>query len=204
MIEQAIAQLEGRDQIIYQGDWLEIVLRDGWYEFARYTNSNGGVYILPYRDHPEKPILGRYEITPAHLDQKPTLTTITGGVSKERRAVEVAIEEMYEEAGYQVEKGQLINLGTVYLAKGADFVGHLYAVDVTGLSRGEAPGDGSQGEEGAYCDWVTVEQMIKCKDPVASCLILRAWTLGLITPTSLGPVRRTTKNLDHRMVGWVD
>lgn len=189
MIERTIARLKNRDEILFQGNWLSIILRDGWYEFAQYNTSAGGVYILPYRDgYPEKPILGRYEITPAHLDTKPTLTTITGGININRRPIDVAIEEMHEEAGYKVERNQLVSLGTVYLAKGADFVGHLYAIDITGLPRGEAPGDGSKGEEGAYCDWVSVKKMINCKEPVVSCLLLRAWILGLIPLPALGTI----------------
>lgn len=184
MIEQTIARLEGRDQVLFQGNWLSVALRDGWYEFAQYITSNGGVYILTYRNDPEKPILGRYEVTPAHMDQKPTLTTITGGVNEKVRPIEVAIQEMHEEAGYKVERNQFVNLGRVYLAKGADFVGHLFAIDVTNLTREHAPGDGTKGEEGAYCDWVSVKRALWCKDPVMSCLILRAAVLGLI-PLSL-------------------
>lgn len=181
MLEQTLAALEGRDKVLYQGDWLSVILRDDWYEFARYITSNGGVYILAYRNDPEKPILGRYEVCPAHSDTKPRLTTITGGVNENVRPIEVAIQEMYEEAGYMVERNQFTHLGTVYLAKGADFVGHLYAIDVTGLPRVEAPGDGTKGEEGAYCDWVTLKQALWCKDPVMSCLILRAVSvLGLL------------------------
>lgn len=191
MIEQTIARLENRDEVLYSGNWLEIVKRDGWYEFARYTTSNGGVYILPYRGNSDKSILGRYEITPAHLDQKPTLTTITGGVNEKVRPIDVAVQEMYEEAGYLVLPSQLMNLGTVYLAKGADFVGHLYAIDVDGLPRVEAPGDGTKGEEGAYCDWVSIKQMINCKEPVASCLMLGAWKLGLISLPNLGSIQLT-------------
>jgi hypothetical protein len=173
-LEQTIAGLEGRDEILYSGPWLEVIRRDGWYDFARYKTSNGGVYILAFRQNPDKPILGRFEVCPAHLDTKPVLTTVTGGVNENIRPLDVAVQEMYEEAGYRVTKNQFMDLGKVYLAKGADFVGHLYAIDVTDLPRTEAPGDGTKGEEGAYCDWVSVSDALSCKDPVMSCLLLRA------------------------------
>jgi 8-oxo-dGTP pyrophosphatase MutT (NUDIX family) len=108
------------------------------------------------------------------LDEKPTLTSITGGVNEKQDPLDVAVQEMYEEAGYLILPNQLMAFGKVYLAKGADFVGHLYAIDVTGIPRIDAPGDGSKGEQGAYCDWVSVSDALSCKDPVMGCMILRA------------------------------
>lgn len=166
---------EGRDEILYRGNWMSIIRRDGWYEFSSFLTGGGGVYILAYRDHLQRPILGRFEICPAHNDSEPILTSITGGIPEDKSPKEIAILEMYEEAGYRISQNQLVDLGKVFLSKASDNVAYLYAVDVTNLFRGEAPGDGTKGEEGSYCDWVSLKDAMFCKDPVMSTLILRVF-----------------------------
>lgn len=161
------------DKILYSGKWLSIIERDGWYVFSQETNSKGVVYILIVDREEEKPILGRFEICPAHKDETQTLTSITGGINIKREPIKVAVEEIYEEAGYRVSPEQLVSLGKVNLTKSSDTIGHLYVVDVTGLERGEAPGDGSFGEIDSYCDWISISEAIWCKCPVFSTLLLR-------------------------------
>lgn len=161
------------DKVLYSGNWLSIIERDGWYVFSQETTSKGVVYVLVVDRSREKPILGRFEICPAHGDKSQTLTSITGGVNIKREPLDVAVEEVYEEAGYRVSPEQVVALGKVNLTKSTDTIGHLYAVDVTGIEQGEAPGDGSFGEIGSYCDWVSVDEARECKCPVMSTLLLR-------------------------------
>jgi len=161
------------DKILYSGKWLSIIERDGWYVFSQETTSKGIVYILVTDTSREKPILGRFEICPAHGDKVITLTSITGGINIKREPLDVVIEGIYEEAGYRVLPKQIIDLGKVNLTKSTDTIGYLYAVDVMGLERGKAPGDGSFGEIGSYCDWVSVNEAIRCKCPVMATLLLR-------------------------------
>lgn len=162
------------DKFLYAGPWLEVIERDGWYHFARNTTSGGGVYVLVWRQNVAKPVLGRYEVCPAHGDIEPTLTSLTGGVNIQHDPMDVAVQEVFEEAGYIVSRNQMIDLGKVQLTKFTDAIGHLYAVDVTGLERVDAPGDGTQGEVGSYCHWITIEDALFCKCPVFGCLIYRA------------------------------
>lgn len=162
-----------KDKILYQGNWISIILRDDWYEFSSFLNSAGVVYVLVFRTDSIKSILGRFEICPAHGDTEPTLTSLTGGVNENQEPIDTAIQEVYEEAGYKIDREKLIDLGKVFLSKASDNIAHLFAVDVTHLPREEAPGDGSFGEEGSYCDWVDFDEVLFCKDPVICTLILR-------------------------------
>lgn len=161
------------DKVLYSGKWLSVIERDGWYVFSQETASKGVVYILIIDRNKQKPILGRFEVCPAHGDTTQTLTSITGGINIKREPLDVAIEEIYEEAGYRVSPEQIIHLGKVNLTKSTDTIGYLYAMDVTGLERGKAPGDGSFGEIDSYCDWVSIEEAAGCKCPVMSALLLR-------------------------------
>lgn len=161
------------DRILYSGKWLSVIERDGWYVFSREATSKGVVYILVLDKSKDKPILGRFEICPAHSDIVQILTSITGGINIKRDPLSTAVEEIYEEAGYKVNPEQVRSLGKVNLTKSTDTIGYLYAVNVAGLKRGKSPGDGSFGEIGSYCDWVSVDEAIECKCPVMSTLLLR-------------------------------
>lgn len=161
------------DKILYSGKWLSVIERDGWYVFSRETTSKGVVYILIIDRNKQEPILGRFEVCPAHSDKTQVLTSITGGINIKRKPLDVAVEEIYEEAGYRISPKQIIHLGKVNLTKSTDTIGYLYAVDVTGLKRGKAPGDGSFGEVGSYCDWVSIEEAAGCKCPIMSTLLFR-------------------------------
>jgi 8-oxo-dGTP pyrophosphatase MutT (NUDIX family) len=161
------------DKVLYQGKWLSVIERDGWYHFSRESRSGGVVYVLAYRTDDAPMILGRYEICPAHSDATPTLTSITGGVPDAREPIDIAVEELREEAGYDVDVRALSSLGKVNLTKSCDTIGHLYAVNLSGLERHDALGDGSRGEIGSYCDWVSVKDAVRCKCPILASMIIR-------------------------------
>jgi len=167
------------DKILYEGKWLSIVERDGWYHFSRETVRAGVVYVLVFCNAVFHSVLGRYEICPAHGDMEPELTSLSGGIEAGQDPADAAIAEVYEEAGYRVTHDQLIDLGKVNLTKSTDTIGHLYAVDVTGIERVDAPGDGSRGELESYCSWVTIESAVFCKCPLMATMITRAKKIGL-------------------------
>ena len=162
------------DKILYEGKWLSIVERDGWYQFSRETARAGVVYVLVFRKAVFHPVLGRYEICPAHGDAEPILTSLSGGIEVGQDPADAAVAEVYEEAGYRITRDQLIDLGKVNLTKSTDTIGYLYAVDVSDLERGDAPGDGSLGEEKSYCNWISVWDTQMCKCPVMAALLVRA------------------------------
>ncbi len=161
------------DRILYKTPFLALIERDSWYYFAQIPGSMGGVTLLLYRQDKDKPILGRYEICPAHLDTVPTLTAIAGGIEEEDTPTQTAIKEAYEEAGYRLEGNDLVDLGSCRLSTNQDTIVYLFAADVTDKKRAHAPGDGTKGEEGSYCDWVTPVQAVQSKSAFMSTLLLR-------------------------------
>lgn len=161
------------DKILYKTPFLNLIERDGWYYFATIPGSMGGAVILLYRRNNAAPILGRYEICPAHGDTVPELTAIAGGIEEGDTPLETAVKESYEEAGYKLEASDFIELGTTMLSTNQDTRIYLFAADVTGRVRGVAPGDGTRGEQGAYCDWVTAIGAVQSKSAFMSALITR-------------------------------
>lgn len=161
------------DKVLHQTTYLSLIERDGWYFFAQVPGSAGGVTILLYRLDDAKSVLGRYEICPAHGDVTPALTAISGGIEAGETPLQTAIKETYEEAGYHLEGADFISLGACRLSTNQDTIIYLFAANVTGKPRVTAPGDGTRGEEGAYCDWVTPTQAIESKSAFLSALLLR-------------------------------
>jgi 8-oxo-dGTP pyrophosphatase MutT (NUDIX family) len=161
------------DKVLYQTKYLSLIERDGWYYFAQIPGSAGGVVMLLYREEDGKPILGRFEMCPAHHDAVPTLTAIAGGIEEGDTPLETAIKEAHEEAGYKLEASDFTDLGSCRLSTNQDTIVYLFAANVTGKERGNAPGDGTKGEEGAYCDWVSIEDAVLSKSAFMSTLLMR-------------------------------
>jgi 8-oxo-dGTP pyrophosphatase MutT (NUDIX family) len=137
------------------------------YTFSHETRCNGKIVaILPFRinEKNEEEYLIRYEITPC-WGLKPEISSITGGV-EEDDPVHTAIEEMYQEAGYEIFPNELIKLGTSHASKSSDTVYYLFAVDLTKKEKvGEAKGDGSKLEKMAECRWAPPLVIFMSKDP---------------------------------------
>ena len=161
------------DKVLYQTGHLSLIERDSWYYFAQVPGSPGGVMILLYRTDSELSVLGRFEMCPAHDDKVPALTTIAGGIESNETPKEAIVREAYEEAGYNLSLDDVVSLGRCNLSTNQDTLVYLFAADVTGLSRKTAPGDGTRGEQGAYCDWVTPQQAIQSKSAFMSTMIMR-------------------------------
>jgi 8-oxo-dGTP pyrophosphatase MutT (NUDIX family) len=151
---------------------LSLVERDGWYYFAQVPGSIGGICVLLYRLNDKRPILGRYEVCPAH-DDGIALTAIAGGIEKGDTPLKTAINESYEEGGYKIDSTSFVDLGKCQLSTNQDTTIYLFSADVTNLPRYNAPGDGTKGEIGSYCDWVSVEEAIFSKSAFMSILITR-------------------------------
>lgn len=161
-----------KDVVLCKTEFLSLIERDGWYYFAQVPGSIGGVCLLLYRLNDKCPILGRYEICPAHGDGM-ALTAISGGIEKDATPLDTAVNESYEEGGYKINPASFVNLGNCQLSTNQDTVVYLFAADVTKLPRYDAPGDGTKGEIGSYCDWVSTEEAIFSKSTFMSVLIAR-------------------------------
>lgn len=131
------------------------------------------VVLLPYKINSDGSLryMLRNEVTPC-WGMKQVVSSITGGVEKgDVRGT--AVLELKEEAGYECELNELVNLGTTYGTKSTDTIYHLFAVDVTGKERTKAIGDGSVLEAMAECMWGKDIDVIRCRDPQAAVAYLR-------------------------------
>ena len=166
-----------KDKLLYEGEYLSIYEKDGWYTYCH--DRNGEiigclVFTRDKRGNIEK-VLGRWEYDVQSGEQK--LTSITGGVEDGQTPLEACIIEMGEEAGYTVTEDDLIELGTMQPAKSEDTVIFLYGFDATGMEdmrREDSIGDGTKGEEDAYCAWVDMgPEVINMDNPVNHVALLR-------------------------------
>lgn len=172
-------------KILYQDDNLSLLQADDWYTYAHMSRTEPAedgssqlVAVLVYTfsewsDKVDK-ILGRFECCLPHNDGI-ELTSITGGVDKGSTPIESAIHELYEEAGFEnVQEEDLVPLGTCRPSKQSDTLCHLFAFDATYKDRREdSIGDGTLGEEGAYCGWISLEEAITCKCPLVPTMYMR-------------------------------
>jgi len=164
---------------LWSDEWISVKQTDG-FTFVEQTKGNNGVAVLLYKQDGDKVfIAGRYEKNPPHKADTQTLASLTGGVDKGNSIEETAILESKEEAGVDIVIKDLINLGTVFPWKSSAACQHLFAVDCNDKDLGEAEGDGSSFEEGAYCEWISIEEAIKSEDPILHALILRAYQKDL-------------------------
>lgn len=148
--------------VLYSTKWLELLeLREpenGVHGYvcthAKWTNGQG-VAVLPYRNLDSPEYLLRQEVTPC-WGMDTALSSITGGMDKEGESpVVCASRELHEEGGYVVapDSDRWTSLGTARLSKASTTVMHLFAVDLMGLEEQVAPGDGSELEAKAWCEW---------------------------------------------------
>lgn len=182
-----------KDKILFEDEYLSLHQADGWYTYAHMSRtepsvdgSGQGVAILVYTrdtDGRVDKVLGRFENCLPHKSEADGCTSITGGVDKGSTPLLAVIHELYEEAGYKDDSGSRMDLhiqtlGSVRLSKQEDSIWHLFAFDATGKTRREeSVGDGTKGEEGAYCAWVPPYLAIGCKCPLVATMMARA---GLI------------------------
>lgn len=165
---------------LFENDWLSVIELDGWYvasEESR-TKDNTLVAVLGFRHRMsdghwnELEFVGRYEWCPAHNQHgRLELSTLTGGVESADEEQD-AVRELAEEAGVEKRTDELIDLGTVFPIKSSTACLRLFAVYVTEeLTR--TKGDGTRGEQDAFCEWVSERTMLSCKDPYMHTMIMR-------------------------------
>lgn len=172
------------DAILFDNEWLQLRRTPDGYVYSHENKSDGqGVAVLAYRRRGDDvQLAGRYEQCPCHRDGF-ALTSLTGLMDQPgEKPTETAARELKEEAGMTVRADQLKPLGTVRPSKQADTILHLFGVDVTDtpndreLSR-DVEGDGTAGEQGAYCQWVSLTDACLSKSPVFVTLAVRALSI---------------------------
>ena len=174
--------LSSKTKTIFSNEWLSLKDKGG-YIFAHESRCHGHIVaVLGWRKKKEMEILGRFEDCPAH-DNGISLSSLTGGIEEkgdwDAMSLKFAQQELREEAGIEVDKDRFVSLGTIRPLKSSDAIIHLYSIELPDEEPVEDPeGDGSQGEVGAYCEWVSLEDAIDCKDPLVHSAILRLKNAG--------------------------
>jgi len=160
---------------LYHNEWVSLFEKDG-YVYSHETRCGGKIVaVLGYREKDDKlEIVGRFEKTPAH-SQELKLASLTGGV-EDKSTEETAIIEMKEEAGIDITKDELEDLGQVMSSKSSDTIYYLFAVDCSKKDIKKGEGDGSEGEKDAYCEWVSIRDAINSFDSVLHSLIIKKFS----------------------------
>jgi 8-oxo-dGTP pyrophosphatase MutT (NUDIX family) len=160
---------------LHNGNFISLCVRDGWFEYIHEKRCGGHIVAVLIFDRNESTghrVLGRWEHNPAYRPGM-SLLSLTGGVEPERTPEQMAVLEASEEAGVDIEELDLIKLGDVHPYKAADTVVTLFAYDGHGLYPELTEGDGSEGERGAYCEWIPAKRAAACEDPLVATMITR-------------------------------
>ena len=171
---------EAKDEkVLWKNKWLEVYEKDGWYTCVRSTVGDG-VCVLPYRKKGDTwEILIRCEHTPCHEDGprvkgKFNKTSLTGQIEKGYDAIGTAEKELHEESGYTALQKDFIDLGWVYNTKSSPDKCYLFAVNLDGAKDpDEIKGDGTKGEDGAWCEWASIEEALSLPSSAMSTCIAK-------------------------------
>jgi ADP-ribose pyrophosphatase YjhB (NUDIX family) len=164
-----------KDRELYRGEWLSVRRTADDYEYVHQQKmGREAVAVLGYVS---SWLLGRFEICPPHGDRFPTLCALTGGIEPGESPVEAAVRELREESGFDVPMHSIRGLGTpVRPSKASDTVIHLFTVPIkTDQVEGDffGPGDGTDGEKGAFCRFVHMREALNSKDPLLATMAAR-------------------------------
>lgn len=171
------------DILLYDTEYLslwELEDPECQYSYVHENKAAGGykVAVLPYFQIPSGEVLyvGCYE--KFHAFEPFGLCSITGSCEDwvfTHDPRQDAQRELQEEAGIIAPIEYFVPLGESISSKSMDTIYFLFAIDIglPGCQIVEAQGDGSADEERAYCDYVTINQVADCKDPLLSTMVLR-------------------------------
>lgn len=180
--------------------WLELVQtsyqlngQNESYTYMHEVRCNGAiVVVVPFitKEDGHTEFAVREEFTLAWGGKR--ISAMTGGVERPCfdspallyvSCVLDALRELREEAGFRVVEPyeRILPLGQCFGVKSVDTVYNLFGVNVTGLTQGEASGDGSQSDK-ADVVWFdsSSPELLKIFDPVGITAIVRLkFILGL-------------------------
>jgi len=171
-----------RDKVLFENKWISVIERDGWYTLSHQPTGPEGVAVFVY-DSKRNKALARYEHCPAHCKPEEFyITAITGSMDKEGKSpLDIAVMELEEEAGLITTPGSLVSLGTCLPMKSSDYKQHLFALDYdSSLPLLKPSGDGTEGEEGAYVEWVSLPELVFCSAPSVGLSVARLKMRGLL------------------------
>lgn len=164
-----------KEETLFKSKWVEVLRRDGWFEFNRNTRGDG-VAVLGIRNMKEaspkdSECLIRIENNPAHGGF--VYTSLTGTIEGGLNPLQTAVKELKEESGYEVDEQDLVPVGWVYPSKFSDYKQFLYVVELDGKDQGEILGDGTHGEKGASVVWMPVPEAVEVTSPTIGAALIR-------------------------------
>ena len=136
--------LANKSEVLGGDEWVQLrklkmpSLHINGYTYSHEIRCNGIVAFLPFRESEQEDrieVLLRHEAVPCWEFDTPLHSAFTGGIDEGMTALDTAVKELKEEAGYEVEpnSNRVINLGKSFGTKSCDTIYHLFAFNVTGL-----------------------------------------------------------------------
>ncbi len=168
-------------QIIGKGEWLEIVKHHG-FEYAHEIRGTKAVAVLGVDKNDRYRVLVRYEMNPAKGSLELSMASLTGGVEEGESPRKAAMRELREEAGIKKSPKDFQLLGApVWGFKMSDTKYWMYVVMLEGTESGLGLGDGTSGESGAYCTWMSIEDAINGSGDTVLSAICGRWIMALLS-----------------------
>ena len=152
------------DVVVFDSKWVKVKQSEKGFLFLERKNVNS-IAVLLLRDPGEAvqyEMLVRYQ--PLCTDHKLHACPITGGFdSMDQLPVDLAIQEVLEEAGYTVGYNDVYEFGSYIVGTQTNEVCHLFLCDVTGKTPAEPEGDGSYHESISKNVWEPVTNLYACE-----------------------------------------
>lgn len=169
-------------KLLYSTDNFNVIERDGKVGIeVLFTN----VVIMPFiRDEQGLPLaIGVIKEPNPFREGGNSISLITGTTEDEDPDFySTAVRELEEESGYKVDDAsRWYYLGSVYSSKLVDHEQPCFAVDVTGITKGQATGDGSEDEAKQEFVMIPANDVVKVKDVFIPGLFLKLfkYVLGM-------------------------
>jgi len=165
---------KSQDKVLYSTPTFDVIEREG---FTGIKSTVEPVVILPYiSDDQGLPLmLGVLKERNPYRDGGYSIAPITGTSDEEDPDyLSTAKRELKEESGYEIDdNSKWFFLGTVTATKMVDCEHPCFAVDVTGIEKGEATTDGSEQEKLSKFVFIPANDVVKSKDVFIPALFLK-------------------------------
>ena len=163
-----------KDKVISSSPRFDVIDRNGHIGIIPKSDS---VIILPYiSDDSGHPLsIGVLKERNLFREGGFSTTLISGRCEDEDpNFLETAKRELKEESGFSVpDNSKWFFLGTVTASKMVDTEHPCFAVDVTGIKKGEATTDGSENEKQSEFLFISSNDVVKVKDVFVPALFLK-------------------------------
>ena len=156
--------------------YFKVKQTDKWYIFGERLGKDSLAFILYDKESQEFGLI--HERKPPLGTDVFRTTAFGGSFDKDIEMADICIEEVKEEAGYTIQRGNLDYLGQVLVSTQMNQMCHLYLVDVTGLEAGER--DLQEGEYGSKVVWMPLQRVLNLQDWKAPTIIVKAQVKELL------------------------